>query len=174
MAKTPYDIRLDRLAKLGVTPAPLRDMTTKHVNPLEQQERARTQITPFDAASTAGSADAIPLSVSPEAFKKSDIRMMIAQSPNASIVVHAANPVQALTAKRELEAAGRTVLVLNNFSAPVPEDEKQKVAQRFKGAEAGTAALIVVSEMTSTAQIILDEHPEIRDNVEKSTTDLDM
>lgn len=73
-----------------------------------------------------------------------------------------------------LEAAGRTVMVINNFAAPVPEDEKQRVAERFKDAEAGTAALIFVSEMTPAAQMILDKHPEIRDDVEKSATDLDI
>lgn len=119
-------------------------------------------------------ADANPLRIDPEALKKPDIKTLVAQSLDTNIVVAAGNPVQAVTAKRGLEAAGRTVMVLNNFSAPVPEDEKRKVAQRFNDAEAGTAALIIVSEMTPTSKFILDKHPEIRDNVEKSATELDM
>lgn len=179
-------IRRDRLVALGA----------QQVNPLEEEERA--QVSPFDPdKEDISRAFSEPLHIkfsgaareerrtilpaeethpilSPEALKKPDIKTLVAQALDTNIVVAVGNPVQAVTAKRGLEAAGRTVMVLNNFAAPVPEDEKQRVAQRFKDAEAGTAALIVVSEMTPAAQMILDKHPEIRDDVEKSATDLDM
>lgn len=89
-------------------------------------------------------------------------------------MVSAPNPVNALEAKRELEAAGRTVIVLNEFNGALPAEERRDVIDRFKAADPATMAMIHVAQITPGVRNILEMSEAARQKVEQSEADLGM
>ena len=71
------------------------------------------------------------------AHQKLDLKGTIAASPDTNIVVPALSPVQAVTAKRELKAAGRAVFVVNDYQRPTTAEQKARTVLDEVSADLG-------------------------------------
>lgn len=97
-----------------------------------------------------------------ETPKRPDLARAVAEFPDANLVVPVLNPIQALAAKRELEAAGRAVFVVNDYQRTTPAEQKARTEKAYADAAPGSAALVLVAPWTPTARHLLETDAEAR------------
>lgn len=84
---------------------------------------------------------------------------------HVNVVVEAETPMHAKCAHRFGVNHGKTVAIVDEFIEPVDPAERHVIVSTFRAAPAGSAVLIYVRPASRSLQLIMRDHPEIREEM---------